>query len=110
MSMTFAEAEFAMQGAIDTAPATVSLNVARLAELSVVDIQADWPVLTGTSQDGWRTSREGLNSIILNTVDYAEDVHDGLADTLVPEVLESNDPAAIAAIERAITARLEGQL
>ena len=109
MSMTFAEAEFAMQTAADQAPGVVSANVARLGELSVVDIQADWPVLTGTSQDGWGTVREGLNTVIVNSVDYAEDVHDGLADTLVPEVLESNDPAAIAAIERVITARLEGQ-
>ena len=108
MSMTFAEAERALQSAADHAAGDMSVNVARLAELSVGDIRADWPVLTGTSQDGWRATRSGLDSMIINDVDYAEDVHDGLADTLVPEVLETNDPAAIAAIERVITARLEG--
>ena len=102
--MTFAEAELAMANANAQAPEDVQRNLLRLADLSVVDIRSEWPVDSGDSQDGWETD----GSSIVNEVRYAEFVHDGLADDLVPSVIESHDPAIIADIERIITARLEG--
>jgi hypothetical protein len=59
--------------------------------LAAVDLIRDrWPRLTGLSGDSWAFDRGLL--VIYNPVDYVSFVHDGLADRLVPAVLESLEP------------------
>lgn len=54
-------------------------------------IRDDWPRLTGLSGDSWAFEPDLL--VIYNPVDYTSFVHHGLADRLVPAVLEQLEPA-----------------
>tara|TARA_Y100000034_G_scaffold107237_1_gene136603 strand:+ start:316 stop:639 length:324 start_codon:yes stop_codon:yes gene_type:complete len=88
------------------------LNVSelrRIADLAVDRIEEQWPVSTGRSQDGWtaRPSPEGAG--VVNPVSYTSDVHDGLADRLVPTTLGELEDDWQEAIERKLTPILEGR-
>lgn len=61
-----------------------------------------WPRDTGESGDAWRATNAGLS----NDAPYTPYVHGGLADRLVPEVLEEVEPLFTAEVHR----RLDGAL
>ncbi len=107
MAITFEQALEGMQDAEVHAPEVMGEELLRLAQSAIGPIQQEWPVATGRSRAGFKAIRRDRGGAIVNDVDYAEDVHDGLADELIPRVIEQSDPTTIANIERDLTARLE---
>lgn len=71
-------------------PEAVQAARAVVLEEAVQEIEESWPIETGVSQEGWDHDE---TAVINNAVDergrpYVSYVHDGLADKLVPLVLE----------------------
>ncbi|MHA1570596.1 MAG: hypothetical protein ACTSWM_02145 [Alphaproteobacteria bacterium] len=107
--MTFEDAKDALTTAADHAPADMGRAIRGSAQTAVRTIQDRWPVLTGYSQARWAaTSAPNEGAAITNSAAYAGDVHDGLADRLVPAVLAEQEAATVAEIEATITPRFEG--
>ena len=106
--MTFDE----VQQSFKTAAAK-SGQITRDATVNLVDdclpaVLADWPVRTGTSADGWASGATLRGGELINDVDYASDVHDGLADELVVSCFDQLENATIRQVETPITRILEG--
>jgi hypothetical protein len=69
------------------APRINTAAIQGVAAAAIPLIEGSWPAATGLSQDGWDDVAAPMGARVVNPVPYASDVHDGLADTLVPSVL-----------------------
>lgn len=107
MSITFAQALEGMQDAETHAPTVLADELLKGAQSLIGPLKDQWPVATGESRAGFQAIRRDQGAQIVNPVDYTSEVHDGLADELIPQLISETDPTTIANVERDLTARLE---
>lgn len=84
-------------------PADVETALTDAAARVADRVAADWPVLTGRSQRGWRND----GSAVVNPVDYTGDVHDGLADEVLPGLIAEELNTISADIDRDVQGALQ---
>lgn len=103
--------------AFDVAPAMAGIEAdddARGVALAVVasivlgQVINSWPVDTALSIAGFRRARSGKTWLVYNDVDYAPYVHDGLADRLASQAVESAKSAARESVRKTTAERGEG--
>ena len=107
--MTPEQATAALERAARDLQAANVAALRRVAAEAVQRIEEPWPVLTGASQEGWDSRPTATGADVVNPVPYASDVHDGLADQLVPEVLGDLEQEWQDFVEKRITPILEGK-
>lgn len=107
--MTLDEASVAFGNAAHRSMPATRSAAARLTQECLGAVLAEWPVLTGRSQAGWSASRTLTGGDLVNRADYASEVHDGLADTLVISCFDQFEGQTVRAIERVLTRSLEGR-
>ena len=89
--LTPKQAEAGLAKAARAARSANTRAIRATARAAVPLIEGQWPVLTGRSQEGWQAQISPSGADVINLVPYTSDVHEGLADQLVPEVLEGLD-------------------
>ena len=87
--MTPEQASASIAKAIRKAKQLNAKSIRAIAADAIPLIEVEWPVATGRSQEGWTDVSTTAGADVVNPVPYASEVHNGLADTLVPSVISS---------------------
>ena len=107
--MTLDQARRAFGDAAHQAGPVAREAIVKATEECLTAIQSDWPVKTGRSLDGWRSSSTRTGADLSNPVDYTSQVHGGLADRLVQDCFAQAEQGTTRAIESKITRTLGGR-
>lgn len=98
MSITIDQAEADLRAVQREAEPALRDALSDAASRAADTIRADWPVDTGASATAW----SGDGPAVVNSEDYASEVHGGLADSLVPAAIDAEQ----ATIEQDLDRRL----
>ena len=101
--MTFEETQSTMVDVGDKAPIEAADALFGTSQRVVIVVKGEWPVITGTSQAGFKAVRTSVGGNVVNPVPYAAEVQDGLADRLITAAIAAADPETQRRIEDRIT-------
>lgn len=107
MSISLEQAAAGMDDATAQAERVVQDAILFQAQSVIGPIQRVWPVDTGSSRRAWAAVRTVDGAAVVNGEEYASEVHNGLADTLVPAMLQTTEPQTVTRIEEPLTNALE---
>lgn len=89
-TLTFRQATAEMIARAEHAPDAIQAAKDAVLDEALQQVEESWPIDTGLTQEGWERDDTAILNDVLDARGrvYVSYVHDGLADRLVPLVLE----------------------